>query len=171
MSLAQRRGLRSQRLPRYRSRGWPRWRFRIARSRRGGADPFRELRRLQSEMDRVMGALSGPGQLAAAGAFPAVNVYAGQGGIAVVARTARRRQRRPRNPGAPRYHPHLCTASRPATLRAERSIPSAGEADGVSRSFSFLTGSTRSHRSAPENAVAASLARPDEDKPRSHHHP
>jgi HSP20 family protein len=51
----------------------------------GGADPFRELRRLQNEMDRVMGSLPAAGGLAAAGAFPAVNVYAGQEGIAVVA--------------------------------------------------------------------------------------
>jgi HSP20 family molecular chaperone IbpA len=51
----------------------------------GGADPFRELRRLQNEMDRVMGSLSTAGGLPAAGAFPAVNVYAGQEGIAVVA--------------------------------------------------------------------------------------
>src|SRR5919108_95390 len=48
-------------------------------------DPFRELRRLQSEMDRVMGTLSAAGELASSGVFPAVNVYAGQDGIAVVA--------------------------------------------------------------------------------------
>jgi HSP20 family protein len=51
----------------------------------GGADSFRELRRLQNEMDRLMSSLSAAGSFPAAGAFPAVNVYAGQGGIAVVA--------------------------------------------------------------------------------------
>jgi HSP20 family protein len=57
----------------------------------GGGDPFRELRRLQDEMDRLAGtmgpAAGGRGGLAAAapGGFPAVNVYAGQDGIAVVA--------------------------------------------------------------------------------------
>src|SRR4051794_41959549 len=49
-----------------------------------GGDPFRELRRLQDEMDRLAGALAPAGGLAAAG-FPAVNVYAGRDGIAVVA--------------------------------------------------------------------------------------
>jgi hypothetical protein len=52
----------------------------------GATDPFRELRRLQNEMDRVTGTLSAAGELATAGAFPAVNVYAGQEGIAVVAK-------------------------------------------------------------------------------------
>src|SRR4051812_29098555 len=49
-----------------------------------GGDPFRELRRLQDEMDRLAGAFAPAGGLAAAG-FPAVNVYAGRDGIAVVA--------------------------------------------------------------------------------------
>src|SRR5437763_12433620 len=49
-----------------------------------GGDPFRELRRLQDEMDRLAGAFAPAGGLAAAG-FPAVNVHAGRDGIAVVA--------------------------------------------------------------------------------------
>jgi HSP20 family protein len=44
-------------------------------------DPFRELRRLQHELDRLSGVMAP----AAAGGFPAVNLYAGQDGIAVVA--------------------------------------------------------------------------------------
>src|SRR3954469_19929336 len=49
-----------------------------------GGDPFRELRRLQDEMDRLAGALAPAAGPAAAG-FPAANVYAGRDGIAVVA--------------------------------------------------------------------------------------
>ena len=49
-----------------------------------GGDPFRELRRLQDEMDRLAGAFAPAGGLPAAG-FPAVNLYAGRDGIAVVA--------------------------------------------------------------------------------------
>src|SRR3954469_20813055 len=49
-----------------------------------GGDPFRELRRLQDEMDRLAGALAPAAGPAAAG-FPAVNLYAGRDGIAVVA--------------------------------------------------------------------------------------
>ena len=51
-------------------------------------DPFRELRRLHDEMGRLAGALApaaGPAAAAAAGGFPAVNVFAGRDGIAVVA--------------------------------------------------------------------------------------
>jgi HSP20 family protein len=50
-----------------------------------GGDPFRELRRLQDEMDRLTGALAPAGGLTATAGFPAVNVYAGRDGIAVVA--------------------------------------------------------------------------------------
>ena len=47
----------------------------------GGADPLRELRRLQDEMERLAGAYRTP----AGGGFPAVNIYARADGIAVVA--------------------------------------------------------------------------------------
>ena len=107
----------------------------------GGADPFRELRRLQSEMDRVMGALSGPGQLAAAGVFPAVNVYAGQGGIAVVAEL----------PGVDKDDLEIQAHHDTLTLHGTRRPPSErreaytiGGRGGAARSaaaFSFLTGS------------------------------
>ena len=49
----------------------------------GGSDPFRELRRLQGEMDRLAGAM---GPATVPGGFPAVNVYAGQDGIRCVER-------------------------------------------------------------------------------------
>jgi HSP20 family protein len=51
----------------------------------GGTDPFRELRRIQNEMDELLGAFAprSPGMTATG--FPAVNVYAGQDGVAVVA--------------------------------------------------------------------------------------
>ena len=52
----------------------------------GTADPFRDLRRLQDEMERIVGSLAPAGAgLAAAGGFPAVNVYGGPDGIAVLA--------------------------------------------------------------------------------------
>jgi Hsp20/alpha crystallin family len=43
----------------------------------GGADPFRELRRLQNEMSQLMGALEPARGPTAAGGFPAVNINAG----------------------------------------------------------------------------------------------
>ena len=131
----------------------------------GGADPFRELRRLQSEMDRVMGALSGPGQLAAAGVFPAVNVYADQGALrswrnCPASTKTTSKSRRTTTPSPSRHSP--------ATLRAERSIPSAGGRSGAfSRSiqlpYRIDPGRIEAHL---ENGVLRlSLARP-EDKPR-----
>ena len=44
----------------------------------GGTDPFRELRRIQNEMDQLLGAFAPRGPATAAGGFPAVNIYAGQ---------------------------------------------------------------------------------------------
>jgi HSP20 family protein len=133
----------------------------------GGADPFRELRRLQSEMDRVMGALSGPGQLAAAGAFPAVNVYAGQGGIAVVAEL----------PGVDKDDLEIQAHHDTITLRGTRR-PLSERREGYHRqerrSGAFSRSIQLPYRIDPgrieahlENGVLRlSLARPEEDKPR-----
>lgn len=132
----------------------------------GGADPFRELRRLQSEMDRVMGALSGPGQLAAA-VFPAVNVYAGQGGIAVVAEL----------PGVDKddleiqgHHDTLTLhgTRRPPSERREAYHRRERRSGAFSRSiqlpYRIDPGRIEAHL---ENGVLRlSLARPEEDKPR-----
>ena len=52
----------------------------------GATASSRELRRLRDEMDRLMDGLApAAGEVAMAAGFPAVNVYAGQDGIAVVA--------------------------------------------------------------------------------------
>ena len=132
----------------------------------GGEDPLRELRRLQSEMDRVMGALSGPGQLAAAG-FPAVNVYAGQGGIAVVAEL----------PGVDKDDLEIQAHHDTLTLHGTRRPP-AEQREAYHRrerrSGAFSRSIQLPYRIDPgrieahlENGVLRlSLARPEEDKPR-----
>jgi HSP20 family protein len=133
----------------------------------GGADPFRELRRLQNEMDRVMGSLSAASGLATASAFPTVNVYAGQGGIAVVAEL----------PGVEKddleIEAHRDTLTLPGTRR-----PAAERKDAYHRrerrSGSFTRSIHLPYRIDPgrieahlENGVLRlSLARPEEDKPR-----
>jgi HSP20 family protein len=133
----------------------------------GGADPFRELRRLQSEMDRVAGTLSGPGQLAAAGVFPAVNVYAGQGGIAVVAEL----------PGVDKDDLEIQAHHDTLTLRGTRRPPSERREAyhrQERRSGAFSRSIQLTYRIDPgrieahlENGVLRlSLARPEEDKPR-----
>jgi HSP20 family protein len=133
----------------------------------GGADPFRELRRLQSEMDRVMGSLSAPGPFAAAGAFPAVNVYAGQEGIAVVAEL----------PGVEKddleIHAHHDTLTlrgtrRPASEAREayhrRERRSGDFTRSIQLPYRIDPGRIEAHL---ENGVLRlSLARPEEDKPR-----
>jgi HSP20 family protein len=64
----------------------------------GGADPFRELRRLQNEMSQLMGTLEPARGPTAAGGFPALNIYAGHDGIAVVAEL----------PGVEKDEPRVC---------------------------------------------------------------
>jgi HSP20 family protein len=132
-----------------------------------GADPFRELRRLQSEMDRLMGTLSGAAEFAAGGAFPAVNVYAGQEGIAVVAEL----------PGVEKDDLEVQAHQDTLTLRGTRR-PASERGDAYHRRERRSGAFTRSihlpYRIDPdrieahlENGVLRlSLARPEEDKPR-----
>jgi HSP20 family protein len=133
----------------------------------GGADPFRELRRLQNEMHRVMGTLPAVGELAAAGAFPAVNIYAGQEGIAVVAEL----------PGVEKDDLEIHAHQDTLTLRGTRR-PASERGDAYHRRERGSGAFTRSiqlpYRIDPdrieahlENGVLRlSLARPEEDKPR-----
>jgi HSP20 family protein len=133
----------------------------------GGADSFRELRRLQNEMDRLMNSLSAAGGFAAAGAFPAVNVYAGQGGIAIVAEL----------PGVEKDDVEIQAHQDTLTLRGVRRPVSEGTEAyhrRERRSGAFTRSIHLPYRIDPdrieahlENGVLRlSLARPEEDKPR-----
>ena len=137
----------------------------------GGADPFRELRRLQDEVGRLVQASAPAGGLglaaAAAGGFPAVNVYAGRDGIAVVAEL----------PGVEagdlEVHAHQDTL----TIRGARRPPSE---DGRAyhrrerRSGAFTRTVQLPYRVDPDRVEARledgvlrlSLQRPEEDRPR-----
>ena len=133
----------------------------------GSADPFRELRRLQNEMDRVMGTLSATGELAAAGAFPAVNVYAGQGGIAVVAEL----------PGVEKDELEIQAHHDTLTLRGTRQ-PVSERRDAYHRRerrsgaftrsihLPYRIDSDRIEAHLENGVLRLSLARPEEDKPR-----
>jgi HSP20 family protein len=133
----------------------------------GGADPFRELRRLQNEMDRVMGGLSAASGLTAASAFPTVNVYAGQGGIAVVAELPGVEKddleihahqdtlilRGTRRPTAERNDAYHRRERRSGTFTRSIQLPYRIDADRIEAHL--------------ENGVLRlSLTRPEEDKPR-----
>jgi HSP20 family protein len=135
----------------------------------GGADPFRELRRLQDEMARLAGAF-GPqaAPAAAAGGFPAVNVYAGRDGIAVVAELPGVQ------PGDLEVHAHRDTL----TIRGTRRPAAGGDAQAYHRrerrSGAFTRTIQLPYRVDPERVEAQledgvlrlSLGRPEEDKPR-----
>jgi HSP20 family protein len=139
----------------------------------GGPDPSRELRRLQDEMDRLTGALApaargaGAGAAAAAGGFPAVNVYAGPDGIAVVAEL----------PGVEKDELEVQAHQDTLTLRGTRR-PAAERPEAYHRRERGAGAFTRSlqlpYRIDPERIAAQlengvlrlSLPRPEEDKPR-----
>jgi HSP20 family protein len=130
-----------------------------------GGDPFRELRRLQDEMDRLTGALAPAGGPAAG--FPAVNVYAGRDGIAVVAELPGV------EPGDLEVHARQDTLTIAGTRR-----PAAEDAQAYHRrerrggAFSrtvqlpFRVDPDRVEAQLENGVLRLSLQRPEEDKPR-----
>jgi HSP20 family protein len=135
-----------------------------------GTDPFRELRRLQDEMDRLMGAFTPTAPtsgLTAAAGFPAVNVYAGQDGIALVAEL----------PGVEKDDLDVQAHRDTLTLRGTRR-PAAEQEQAYHRrerrSGRFSRTLQLPYRIDPERIEAQlengvlrlSLPRPEEDKPR-----
>jgi HSP20 family protein len=132
-----------------------------------GTDPVRELHRLQDEMDRLIGAFAPTGGLAAAGGFPAVNVYASQDGIAVVAGL----------PGVEKDDLDIQAHRDTLTLRGTRR-PAAEQEQAYHRrerrSGRFSRTLQLPYRIDPERIEAQlengvlrlSLPRPEEDKPR-----
>jgi HSP20 family protein len=128
-----------------------------------GTDPFRELRRIQDELDRLSGVMAP----AAAGSFPAVNLYAGQDGIAVVAEL----------PGVEKDELEVEVHQDTLTLRGARA-PATERPEAYHRrerrSGTFTRTLQLPYRIDPdrieaqlENGVLRlSLPRPSEDKPR-----
>ncbi len=133
----------------------------------GDADPFRELRRLQDEMGRLVQAFAPAGGLMTATGFPAVNVYAGRDGIAVVAELPGV------EPGDLEVHAHQDTL----TIRGARR-PAAEDQQAYHRrerrSGTFTRTLQLPYRVDPERVEAQlengvlrlSLGRPEEDRPR-----
>ena len=135
----------------------------------GAPDPFRDLRRLQDEMERlVSGMAPGAGSLATAGGFPAVNVYAGQDGIAILAEL----------PGVEKddleVHAHQDTLTLRGTRRTPRrrsrtpiTATSAAAAPSAAASSCPTGWIPAGIQANLENGVLRlSLPRPEEDKPR-----
>ncbi len=133
----------------------------------GGADPFREMRRLQDEMGQLMGAFAPTGGLTAAGGFPAVNIYAGRDGIAVVAEL----------PGVEKDDLEVHAQRDMLTIRGTRRPAAENEQTyhrRERRSGAFTRTIQLPFRVDPEQIEARlengvlqlSLQRPEEDKPR-----
>ena len=131
-----------------------------------GGDPFRELRRLQDEMDRLAGAFAPAGGLAAAG-FPAVNLYAGRDGIAVTAELPGV------EPADLEVHAHQDTLTiagrrRPAAEKAEAYHRRERRGGGFTRTVQlpFRVDPDRVAAQLENGVLRLSLQRPEEDKPR-----
>ena len=138
----------------------------------GTPDPFRELRRLQEEMGRLAGALvpagaGGPALAAAAGGFPAVNVFAGRDGIAIVAEL----------PGVEagdlEVHAHQDTltilgARRPASEDAAAYHRRERRSGAFTRTVQlpYRVDPGRVEARLEDGVLRLSLGRPEEDKPR-----
>src|SRR3954449_9008561 len=130
-----------------------------------GGDPFRELRRLQDEMDRLAGAFAPAGGLAAG--FPAGKGSARRDGIAVVAEL----------PGVEagdlEVHAHQDTLTiagtrRPAAERAEAYHRRERRSGAFSRTVQlpFRVDPDRVEARLEDGVLRLSLQRPEEDKPR-----
>ena len=126
-----------------------------------GMDPFRELRRLQEEIDRRIG-----GSLAAPQGFPIVNVYAGPDGIALVAEL----------PGVEKddleVHAHRDTLTlrgtrRPAAEQDEAYHRRERRSGPFTRSIQlpFRIDPERIEARLEDGVLHLSLPRPEEDKP------
>ena len=132
-----------------------------------GGDPFRELRRLQDEMDRLLGALTPAGGLTGAAGFPAVNVYAGRDGIAVVAELPGV------EPGDLEVHARQDTLTiagtrRPAAedARAYHRRERRGGAFTRTVQLPVRVDPDRVEAQLEDGVLRLSLQRPEEDKPR-----
>ena len=134
----------------------------------GTPDPFRELRRLQDEMGRLAGAFAPTGGLtAAAGGFPAVNVYAGRDGLAVVAELPGV------EPGDLEVHAHGDTltirgARRPAAEKEEAYHRRERRSGAFTRTLQlpYRVDPGRVEARLEDGVLRLSLGRPEEDKPR-----
>jgi HSP20 family protein len=132
----------------------------------GAADPFRELRRLQDEMSRLMADIA-PGPSLGASGFPAVNVHAGRDGIAVIAELPGVR------PEELQVHAHgdtltLQGSRRPSTDRPEAYHRRERRSGEFTRTIQlpYRVDADRIEAHLEHGVLRLSLPRPEADKPR-----
>jgi HSP20 family protein len=126
------------------------------------SDPFREMRRLHREMDRLMSQAPG-----GAAGFPAMNVYAGPDGVAVTAEV----------PGVSADDLEISVHRDTVTLKGERRRDAEGvrgfhrRERGAGRfvrtlSLPFAVDPDRVEAQLSDGVLHLSLHRPESDKPR-----
>ena len=129
----------------------------------GGSDPFSEMRRLQDEVNRLFSSY----QFAPAAAFPPVNAYANEDGIALSAQL----------PGVTQDDLDISVFRDTLTLRGRRQ-PEASERRAYHRrerghgefvrniSLPFSVDPERVDATIQDGVLRISLHRPEEDKPK-----
>lgn len=129
-------------------------------------DPFRDMRRLQSEMNRLFQTAAGA---SAAESFPAMNIYASQEGVALTAEL----------PGVARDDLEISVHRDTVTLKGERREPEGEEIRGFHRrergrgrfvrtiSLPFQIDPERVEASLENGVLRLSLQRPENDKPKT----
>src|SRR5919199_3071178 len=127
-----------------------------------GADPFREMRRLQDEVNRLFQTAAAP-----RAGFPAINVYAHQDGVVLTAEL----------PGVKEDDLDITVHRDTVTLRGERRDP-ISEAGGYHRrerrtgsfwrtfSLPFNVDPERVEATLRDGILTLTLHRPEQDKPK-----
>jgi HSP20 family protein len=129
----------------------------------GGSDPFGQMRRLQDEVNRLFSSY----QVTPSGAFPAVNAYANEDGIALTAQL----------PGVSQDDLDISVFRDTLTLRGRRQ-PEAADRQAYHRrergqgefvrniSLPFSVDPERVEATIQDGVLRISLHRPEQDKPR-----
>jgi HSP20 family protein len=129
----------------------------------GGSDPFGEMRRLQDEVNRLFSSY----QVTPSEAFPAVNAYANEDGIALTAQL----------PGVSQDDLDISVFRDTLTLRGRRQ-PEAADRQAYHRrergqgefvrniSLPFSVDPERVEATIQDGVLRISLHRPEQDKPR-----
>jgi HSP20 family protein len=129
----------------------------------GGSDPFSEMRRLQDEVNRLFSSY----QFAPSAAYPPVNAYANEDGIALTAQL----------PGVTQDDLEISVFRDTLTLRGRRQ-PEAPDRQAYHRrergqgefvrniSLPFSVDSERVEATIQDGVLRISLHRPEEDKPK-----
>jgi HSP20 family protein len=129
-------------------------------------DPFRDMRRLQSEVNRLFQSAAGA---SGAESFPAMNIYASQEGVALTAEL----------PGVAREDLEISVHRDTVTLKGERKEPEGEEIRGFHRrergrgrfvrtiSLPFQIDPERVGANLENGVLRLSLQRPESDKPKT----